>query len=668
MAFSVRILDKNGAVVRVHPDIRFEPQRMTDMLYGGSDAASISMQQMESAQAEALGWLDYDVQIFGPDNTTCWTGYLNEVSGNELYCLGHWHKLDNRYFKNLKGREENTNGTGEQDLGLGFSSDEIGTLAYSNIWYEHDAKFANFGSDVGFVVSGSSNDGNYVTKSSASAEEQYSYTASTISFEPQDDIFDSADGFNNLRSNEYCFITGGISPGPADNKFHLLTSVANDHMTTREGITGIISLEAAGSSITIEQGCAVDVVEAMTTYEVPGDNTGVAVTAYGEIVAQQFYNTTGEAFTVNRIGIKIRAVGSPSDDVAVALYDDSSGAPGSLLDSGTISNSDITAVLDWHWADLNNTDSIATGTPYWIVIARVGSNEPDNFYKIGIDEELSYSTTSGGNSIRIYDGSSYQNRPIDADLAFKVWGAVETTDQITSMVTAYDQVFTGVTLFDESGIETNQWRDGTTTYQEEIEALLNIGTSSGEGFVAAISDSKRITITSQPDKDSARLILDAGHDSVYTAGLDDVFNRVKVLYTYTDYNGESISEETDWSEDADSVERYGYRELVHSESDLTAEAAETMRDRILSESAWPQLSVDVGRGALRWKHGGVVDPGRLVAGEWLTIAETPVSESGLVDASPIYIVSSEYDAQSGRLTVRPATAPDPWDVGGIEQG
>jgi len=108
--------------------------------------------------------------------------------------------------------------------------------------------------------------------------------------------------------------------------------------------------------------------------------------------------------------------------------------------------------------------------------------------------------------------------------------------------------------------------------------------------------------------------------------------------------------------------------LRHSDSDLTSPTAEALRDRILAERAWPALAVNTGDNALRWRHGGPVDAGQLVAGQWLELGNPPGNNSGLMAVSPIYIVASEFDARSERLTVRPATAPDPWDIGGTVQG
>lgn len=71
--------------------------------------------------------------------------------------------------------------------------------------------------------------------------------------------------------------------------------------------------------------------------------------------------------------------------------------------------------------------------------------------------------------------------------------------------------------------------------------------------------------------------------------LDGMANRVKVLYTTAVAGGGVEAAETDWVEDADSIARYGKRELVHSaRGTLTAAQAEALRARLLATGKDPQ--------------------------------------------------------------------------------
>lgn len=71
--------------------------------------------------------------------------------------------------------------------------------------------------------------------------------------------------------------------------------------------------------------------------------------------------------------------------------------------------------------------------------------------------------------------------------------------------------------------------------------------------------------------------------------LDGMANRVKVLYTTAVAGGGVDAAETEWAEDADSIARYGRRELVHSaRGTMTAAQAGALRARLLATGRNPQ--------------------------------------------------------------------------------
>jgi len=71
--------------------------------------------------------------------------------------------------------------------------------------------------------------------------------------------------------------------------------------------------------------------------------------------------------------------------------------------------------------------------------------------------------------------------------------------------------------------------------------------------------------------------------------LDGMANRVRVLYTTGKAGGAAEAAETDWVEDADSIARYGKREIVHSARGmLTVTQAEALRARLLATGKSPQ--------------------------------------------------------------------------------
>lgn len=69
--------------------------------------------------------------------------------------------------------------------------------------------------------------------------------------------------------------------------------------------------------------------------------------------------------------------------------------------------------------------------------------------------------------------------------------------------------------------------------------------------------------------------------------LDEVSNRIQVIYAYQDPDGKSIKGATGWSADADSVAAYGTWELIKSLGNATAEQAAQDLAVTLAAQKWP---------------------------------------------------------------------------------
>lgn len=83
-----------------------------------------------------------------------------------------------------------------------------------------------------------------------------------------------------------------------------------------------------------------------------------------------------------------------------------------------------------------------------------------------------------------------------------------------------------------------------------------------------------------------------GNITVYL-NLDNIFNRVKVLYTVDALDGTITSTETEWAFDQDSIDRYGVRELVYGLPDNLNAAPELMRSRLLNRYRDPNPLVGI---------------------------------------------------------------------------
>jgi hypothetical protein len=150
--------------------------------------------------------------------------------------------------------------------------------------------------------------------------------------------------------------------------------------------------------------------------------------------------------------------------------------------------------MDWVYFDFANTVTIEYGSYYWIVVGRSGTSDTENFYNVDLDEQAEY--TDG--ILRVWDGSAWQARWTDADMAFRVLGAEETTAQISTMANGTGDI-TAVEILDASGIYGNQYRDGDTTAYDEVMALLDAGTSNNARLLARVTPEARLQLYEQDD-------------------------------------------------------------------------------------------------------------------------------------------------------------------------
>ncbi len=363
-----------------------------------------------------------------------------------LRCIGLYDTLDWRYYSNSAGKEEHAAGGQQQALGQGFTASTIGFTSDGRI---HDSgnRLDELLSDHRVQVTGSSsNNGAHLITGRGNDGE--SYTATTISFDAIDDVLDSASGMGFLSQDDIITISGSAS----NNGTMRVKSAAADHIT----VTQTISTTSAGASVTIAQFGSVT-TETTFTNELP--SASVTLVVHGQEIAQSFSLAADNTWTVGKIEINLKKVGAPADSAKVELCSDSSGSPGSVLVSATVAAADIGVDSDWIEFDMGNTQSIAYGTTYWIVVSRTSSNDIDDYYVVDVDEELGYSR----GSLKLYTGSAWTTRYNDADLSFRILGAELTTTQIDSIYDSVGQFFSTIDVVDSSGVYGNQYREGDKT-------------------------------------------------------------------------------------------------------------------------------------------------------------------------------------------------------------
>jgi hypothetical protein len=430
-----------------------------------------------------------------------------------IRCAGYWQRLARVYWASEVGLVEYSEnpialaeGSGGDavaaaawPLGLGFTSSLVAFHAGEYMIAEMAGKFANFtAAGLQVKVSGSASNNGVFTLAGADEKEAVSYTNTSIAFDANDDITDTAGGLGFLDVGELIQISG--SSGNSGSAY-VKTAKNITAIEVSPGYGGTISTEAAGPSITLKRGNSVIVEEAVTDEEA---GSAVTVAAYGQKLYQPF--TAPDAsidWTVDQVELQVRAVGTPVDSLRVRLYTDSAGTPGSLLETVDVAGSSLsTTSTTWTAWDFANSQALNDSTTYGLEVSRTGSADADNYYEVALDSAGGY----GGGTLKMHDGSAYQTPAAAQSLLFRMLDAEDTATQVATIVRGTSTGLYGASVENISAVNTNQFRDGERTGLDEAESLLDMGTSTGGRMLASVTQSEMVRIYGQNAPNDSRFV------------------------------------------------------------------------------------------------------------------------------------------------------------------
>jgi len=148
------------------------------------------------------------------------------------------------------------------------------------------------------------------------------------------------------------------------------------------------------------------------------DNSAGAEVAIGSSNANFHYSCQqvkiGVAGNVSDVELRLsKIVGSPTDNVEVAIYSDNgSDRPNILIsDVQTIAGSSLTASLATYLFTFSTRPAVAVNDLIWIVVTRSGANDGSNYYAI---QKSASSTYANGIHVISPDLSTYIVRDKDA--------------------------------------------------------------------------------------------------------------------------------------------------------------------------------------------------------------------------------------------------------------
>jgi len=220
-------------------------------------------------------------------------------------------------------------------------------------------------------------------------------------------------------------------------------------------------------------------------------------------VAQSFQLASAADWTAQTIRVKMKKVESPTDTITVALCADSSGTPGSVLASATLSADLIGDYFNWYEFTLNTRVQLSVSTTYWITITRSGANNSTNYFAVDANEDLGY--TRG--LFRIWTGSAWVASDPDVDMLFAVAGVAETSAQAEEMITTTGQFVTAVDKEVNSGVYSSPYRDGTRLGLDQAMELLVSGTNNQLRMLAQMDIHRRVRLFEEPQSGSKDNLL-----------------------------------------------------------------------------------------------------------------------------------------------------------------
>ncbi len=464
-----------------------------------SPSRDMSSTEATTLRATAIAMLASPHYTLGADN--------GEVEAR-IYCTGVWQRLKRRYYSHASGLEEhNVSGTSAV-LGQGFTSTKVAFATNNDTIHAIDGQFASFESGRKIRVSGSASNNGSFDVTAADGRTPFAYQQNTISFSPADDIADSINGLSYLATDDVVTISGSA----ANSGTHQIAKTGSHAIEISTGFLGrSIVTEAAGPIITITRGNSISVGSNLTIEHV---GSSVTVTVWGQRYYQSFSLAANLTWTVATIELRLRKVGSPGDGITVQLVLDSSGSPGTVIESVTVAAASIPAETGWVAFSFTNVNSIAYGTTYGLVVMRSGANHESNYYEIDTDTDLGYSR----GAMKAYDGAAYQTPSPAADMIFRILGALDSGTQ-AALILGSQSGWPARMTTPTSGVVSNQYRTGELTAYAEMESLLDMGTSNGLRILAKVARDLAAFVYTKPASGEVRFALQDG------ARLTDLFGQ-----------------------------------------------------------------------------------------------------------------------------------------------
>jgi hypothetical protein len=196
-----------------------------------------------------------------------------------------------------------------------------------------------------------------------------------------------------------------------------------------------------------------------------------------------------------------------------------------VLTSATKAGSIITTEFSPYKFTMPAPQTLSVGVTYGILIERTGSNHPDNFYIVAVDEDQSH-----GGTLRLYDGVGWNDRYDQADLWFSIQGVKSTTQQMSEILIQHGSHLTAY-AFEESssGISTAQYMTKEEVALERFKKLLRHGNSSNKRYVIESFIGGAIKVAVQKVPEAQNFVYHVSSDGAIMEGQDQPLEEGRLL-------------------------------------------------------------------------------------------------------------------------------------------
>jgi hypothetical protein len=189
-------------------------------------------------------------------------------------------------------------------------------------------------------------------------------------------------------------------------------------------------------------------------------------------------------------------VGNPVDSVRTTIYTDAGGVPsGTLLESVTVLGSTISDKnVVWVKFPFVTSPALAFATVYWLRVERTGGFSPTDYYVLDLDEDSGYAD----GFLKLWNGTTWVDRPKSADMPFQIWAKRQTTDQLADIYAAGNQFCRALEIQVPSGRYSRMFRDKDLDAQQEMLKLMRAGVLNGQRLLSRVSADRIMSIYEEP--------------------------------------------------------------------------------------------------------------------------------------------------------------------------